>query len=94
MTLGKYEPLTVFEIWQPRYHDKKVLLKAKKIKDAKTTYLKIKFSKAPSMEGDWVISKQKAMGFPLETNGTIQCRAIPLNELQPLEITEKDMRAL
>lgn len=86
MKLPRLEPLTYFEIYSPRWHDKTVLLKASKIRDAKTKYLKIKFTKAPSMEGDWVISRQKAISFPLTTNGTIQCRAIPLKELEPLTL--------
>lgn len=94
MKLGRLEPFTYFEIFQPRWHDKVVLLKASKVKDAKTTYLKIKFTKAPSMEGDWVISKAKALTFPLTTNGTAQMRAVPLNELSVLEIDEKDIRGL
>lgn len=92
--LGKYEPLTVFEIYAPRWHDKTVLLKAEKVKNAKTTWLKIKFTKAPSMEGDWVISRAKALTFPLTTNGTAQMRAVPLNQLSVLEIDEKDIRGV
>ena len=94
MKLLKYEPLTFFSIREPRYHDKVVLLSAKKIKDAKTQWLKIKFTDAPSMEGDWCITKQKAKSFPLTTNGVIQCRAIPLSALEPLEIIDKDERSL
>lgn len=94
MTLGKHEPLTWFDIYEPRWHDKKVLLKASKVKEAKTTWLKVTFSKAPTMEGSWVISKAKALTYPLETNGTIQCRAIPLEDLHVLEINDKDMRGL
>ncbi len=94
LTLGKYEPLTLFEVWQPRYHDKTVLLKAEKVKNAKTQYLKIKFTKAPTMEGDWVISKQKAKSFPKSTNGTIQCYVIPLSELKILNINERDIRGV
>jgi len=94
MKLGKFEPLTFFSIREPRYHDKVVLLSAKKIKDAKTQWLKIKFTDAPSMEGDWCITQQKAKSFPLTTNGVIQCRAITLSALQPLEINHNDIRSV
>lgn len=86
MKLPKHEPLAVFEIFQPRWHDKTVLVHAQRLKNAKTKWIKIKFTKAPTMEGDWVISKQKALSFPLGTNGTTQMRIIPLNALEPLEL--------
>lgn len=94
ITLNKYDQTTFFSIWQPRWHDKVVLLRADKIKKAKTQYLKIKFTKAPSMEGDWCISTVKAKTFPIETNGTIQCYAVKLSELQPLTINNNDIRSV
>ena len=87
MKLPKYEQMAYFDVWSPRWHDKTVLLHAKRLKDAKTKWIKITFSKTPSMEGDWVISKQKALSFPLGTNGTTQVRVIPLSELEPLILT-------
>lgn len=94
MTLGKYEQMTYFDVWSPRYHDKVVLLKAKKIKEAKTTWLKVKFSKAPSLSQEYVISRAKALTFPKDSNGTADMIAVPLNELNVLEIDEKDIRGL
>lgn len=93
MQLPKYTQFAVFEIFQPRWHDKTVLIHANRLKNAKTTWIKIKFTKAPSMEGDWVISKKKALSFPLGTNGTTQMRVIPLKELEPLELTN-DIRSV
>lgn len=90
MKLGRLEPLTYFQIWQPRYHDKRVLLSAQKVKSAKTKFAKIHFTKAPSMAGDWVISIKKIKAFPIQTNSSIQCYAVPLSELQPLELTNDE----
>lgn len=92
--LGKLEPMTYLEVFNPRWHDKIVLLNGPKIKNASTKWVRIKFTKAKSLEGDWVISRSKVMKYPLQSNGTIQCYAVPLSELSVLEIDEKDMRAL
>lgn len=86
MQLPKYTQFSYFEIFQPRWHDKTVLVHANRLKNAKTQWIKIRFTKAPSMEGDWVISKKKALSFPLGTNGTTQMRVIPLSALEPLEL--------
>lgn len=86
MKLPKYTQFSVFDIYAPRWHDKTVLVHAQRLKNAKTQWIKIKFTKSPTMEGDWVISKQKALSFPLGTNGTTQMRIIPLKELEPLEL--------
>lgn len=94
MLVAKFEPLTYFEIWQPRWHDKIVLIKAVKVKNAKTKLLKIKFTQAPSLPDDYVISKAKTMTYPKETNGTIVCYAVPLKDLELLEIDHKDIRML
>lgn len=91
--LGRFEPFTFFDVWQPRWHDKVVLLKAKKVKEG-NQWLKIKFSKAPSLEEEYVISKAKALTFPKDSNGTADMIAVPLNELSVLEIDEKDIRGL
>jgi len=92
--LAKFEPLTYFEIWQPRWHDKTVLLKAIKVKNATTKYIKIKFTKTPSMPDAYVISKAKVMSYPKETNGMIPCYVVPIKDLGLLEIDEKDIRGL
>lgn len=94
VTLGRFEQLTFFDVWSPRYHDRVVLLKAKKVKEAKTIWLKVKFSKAPSLTQEYVISRAKALTFPKDSNGSADMIAVPLNELSVLEIDEKDMRGL
>lgn len=92
--LGRFEQFTFFDIWSPRYHDKVVLLKRKKVKEAKTTWLKIKFSKAPSLTEEYVISRTKALTFPKDSNGTADMLAVPLNELNILEINNNDVRGV
>lgn len=92
--LGKFEPMTYLEVFEPRYHDKTALLNGPKVKRATTQWVRVKFTKAKSMEGDWVVSRSKVMKYPLQSNGTIQCYAVPLSELNILEIDEKDIRGI
>lgn len=90
MRLSKFTPLTTFDIWQPRWHDKTVLLSVGKVRAAKTKYLRIIFSKTPSMDGDWVIDTTQVKKHKKETNGTIQCYVVPLSELLPLEVVDRE----
>lgn len=67
----------VIEIWQPRYHDRVVLVDVKKVREG-TNYLR--FTKAPSMgKGlytfDGTVVRREC---ELDTNGKIPCFAIPL----------------
>lgn len=94
MLLKKLDQIAVFDIWQPRWHDKIVLLSVHKVDKAKTDHIKVVFSKAPSMDGDWYASRKAIMRCPKETNGTIQCYAVPLDKLEPLQINHKDWREL
>lgn len=94
MTLGRFDQLAVFDIWQPRWHDKTVLLACHKVDNAKTIHLKIKFTKAKSMAGDWYVNKKVVQKCKKETNGTIMTYVVPLDKLQPLEINERDIRSV
>lgn len=89
MKIDKFTPLNYFEIWQPRWHDKVVLLKAQKV----GTHNKIIFTKAPSM-GDqpYYVSGGTVKKYPKETNGAIDCYAVPIQELELLEINQRDLR--
>ena len=89
MILDRLTPCNYFEIWTPRWHDRKVLLAAHKV----GTHNKIKFTKAKSLgEEPYYISGAKVKKCKKETNGTIMCYAVPLDDLEPLEINVRDMR--
>ena len=45
----------------------------------------IRFSKTASMKGTYYLSGEKAKEYPVETNGKVDCYAVPLNELELLE---------
>jgi hypothetical protein len=89
--LAKYTPAAFFSIWQPRYRDKKVLLAKYKVQ----THNKIVFTKAPSMGTEpYYVSGATVKKYKLEDNGKISCYAVPIDELEPLEIEERDIRAI
>lgn len=90
MILSKWEPKNLIEIWQPRYHDKKVLINPAKV----GRHNKVIFTKAPSLTGTYYLSGEKIKKYPKESNGTIMCYCVDVSELRPLEETIKDMRSL
>ena len=69
----------MIEIWNPRWHNKTVLIAKYKVVSGIN---KIKFTKAKcfndkvfEVDGDIIRS------YPLETNGTILCYAVPLDKI-------------
>jgi hypothetical protein len=85
MVISKHTPLNVIEIWQPRYKDRKVLVACYKVQE----HNKIVFSKAKHLaDREFYIRGREARMHPVETNGTISCYAVPMDDLQPLEYQE------
>lgn len=66
------------EIWQPRYKDKTVLIAKYKVKE----HNKIIFTKAKHLDGEYYLSGDTIKSYPLETNGSIACYAVSINELE------------
>lgn len=93
MILSKFTPKTLIELWHPLYHKRQALPSYKKVKDAKTEWIVIRFTKttSPEFDGEWVISKKKALKYPIQSNGTIDVLAIPLDHLSELEYKSKDL---
>lgn len=86
MLICKHTPVKLFDIWSPRYHDKRVLLAKNRVGE----HNKIIFSKAPSMGTEpYYISGKVVKKFKKESNGTIDCYSIPLDELEALEYQER-----
>lgn len=86
MVLDRLTPVQELVVFNPRWHDRKALLADFKL----GVHNKIVFPKANSLPGEYYISGSKAKSFPLEpmktkSGGTIQLRAVPLDELEPLE---------
>ena len=71
----------LLKIWQPRWHDRKVLLSKYKV-DMSGSYIDVIFTKTKLLPGVYTIRKEDIMKHPLETNGKILCYSIPLNKLR------------
>lgn len=84
--LCKHTPFKTFDIWTPRWHDRRVLLATHKVGE----HNRILFSKAPSLgEAPYYLSGKTIRKFKKESNGTIDCFSVPLDELKPLELEER-----
>jgi hypothetical protein len=69
----------MIEIWQPRYKDRKVLIATYKVGDTNT----IVFTKSKYLKGKvFKVSGEVIRKYPKETNGTIECYAVPMSELE------------
>lgn len=77
MKLPKFTPAQVIDIWQPRWHDRVVLIAKYKV----GTHNLIKFTKTPSMTDEYYLDGKTITKYPLETNGKVKCYAVPLDEL-------------
>lgn len=83
---------TDIDIWMPRYHDKAetgswtVLVACYKVKDAGA--IRVKFTKAKHLtDVRLYMAASRLKSYPKETNGTIECYAVPYNDfsVKPLE---------
>lgn len=81
MTLSRTLPLNKIEIFAPRWHDRVVLIATFKTKQDNI----VVFTKTPSLQGEFYVSGETIKKYPKETNGTIDCYAVPLSELEPVE---------
>ena len=69
-------------IWEPRYRDNTVLIAQYKVEDHNL----IVFTRAKHLAGrEFYLSGNAIRECPLETNGKINCYAVPLDALIPLE---------
>lgn len=86
MIACKHIPLQRFDIKHPRYYDKRVLLKASKVRDNN----KVVFTDAPSMgEQPYYISGRTIKKFKKENNGVIDVYSVPLEELTTLQYKDR-----
>lgn len=81
MQISRTQPFNKIDIWQPRWKDRRVLLASFKVKQDNIVI----FTKSPTLPGEFYISGTTARKYPLETNGKIECYAVPLSELEPVD---------
>ena len=68
----------MIRIWEPRYHDRVVLVAKHKVKDGVN---KIIFTKSKSLKGKtFELTGDFIRNCPLDSNGKIPCYAVPLEE--------------
>lgn len=72
-------------IFAPRWHDRRVLIAAHKVGE----HNKITFSKTPSLPETYYLSKKEITKYKKESNGTIQCYCVPIDDLRVLELPER-----
>lgn len=66
------------DIWTPRYHDRKVLIAKYKVQ----TNNLIEFTKAKHLKGmKFEMSGADIAKHPIESNGKLECYAVPLDEV-------------
>lgn len=88
--VDKMTPMNKISIWEPRYHDNRVLIHPNKV----SAHNKIVFTKAPSLSGTYYLAGRTIRKYNKVSNGSVQCYAVPISELRPLQINEKDIRIL
>ena len=66
----------MIDIWQPRWKDRKVLIATYKVKPGKN---KVTFSKTKCLPGVYEVEGKDIVKYPVESNGTIGCYAVPLD---------------
>jgi hypothetical protein len=89
--LSRWTQFKVHSIWAPRWHDKVVLIAKFRVGE----HNKIVFTKDKTMgTKPYYVSGAVIKKCKLEDNGEIKCYAVPIDKLEPLELTDKDMRIL
>lgn len=82
MRLCKHQGAKSFDIWNPRWHDKRVLMAVHKVSD----HNRVVFSKSKALKGEFYISGKIVKRYKKENNGKIECFSVPLDKFEPLEI--------
>lgn len=88
--LSKWEPKNLISIWEPLYSEKLVLINPAKV----GAHNKIIFTKAKSLPGTYYLSGKTIKSYKKRSNGSIMCYAVNVSELRPLQITERDLKAV
>jgi len=69
----------MIEIWQPRWRDRVALIAAYRVSPGENI---IRFTRAGIYNGTYSVDGDDVRQCPLETNGKIECYAVPLAKLE------------
>ena len=70
----------MIQIWEPRYSTRSVLIAKYKVKEGINEII---FTKSKALEGKiFTIKGADIRRHPLESNGSINCYAVPIEELE------------
>lgn len=84
LSFCKHIPMKVFNIKHPRYHDSRVLLACNRIGE----HNKVNITEAKSANGTYYISGKVAKRYPKQSNGVINCYAIPMDKLENFRLAD------
>lgn len=77
LTTFGFKRSATITVWEPRYHDRTILIACYKVANNNT----IKITKG-AYKGKYKLSGIAARSYPKESNGTIMCYAVPIDKLQ------------
>lgn len=96
MIIHKLHLCTKLNIWAPRYSsaytetEERVALLAKYKVDAGSPVIIVNFTKAKHLEGQrYCIKKTDAQQYPIDTNGKIECYAVPMSAFDSWETAQE-----
>lgn len=88
METPNYDKMHHIQIWQPRYKDNVCLIATYNVMAGDNI---VYFTKAKHLEGKkYYISGDDIKNCPLDTNGKIECYAVPMSKLQLVKDVEKE----
>lgn len=90
--MDRFTQFRTLYIQEPRWHDRRVLLADHKLgKYNKVIITALDKDGNKHFPDTLYISGRDAKKFPKQSNGTIDCRAVPINEFKILEISERSL---
>ena len=81
MVVDRLTSMQRIEIWQPRWKDRVVMIAKYKV----GTHNCIVFTKTKSLQGEFYLSGEEIRKHPLDTNGKLECYAVPMDKMEKLE---------
>ena len=95
MLITKRTPVTVIDLWFPKYSSKydgtkeRAFLPACYKVDNGAEVIIVKFSRAKHMQGlRFAMKRKDVMTYPRQNNGSIYCYAVPESKWEPVETPE------